>query len=838
MRKAWLLLLALFIQFSSFAQQEKKLPLKTILDQIANSHNITFNYIEDEIVLYQLVPPKLNLPLKAKLDYIRSQTRLQFQAVGESSYTLTDDKALDKPLCGFLRDKITRQPIEAASLSITGSDVSAVSNRKGYFELPVISPNMIKVTHLNYEPFSIAPTELYKPDCVEILLTPVVNTLDEVVAQRFLTTGITKNTDGSFRITPRNFGILPGLSEPDVLQTMQELPGIHNEDETISNISVRGGTHDQNLFLWNGIRMFQTGHFFGLISSFNPVLPQTIAITINGTPAFFGESVSSVADISSHAATVGQTRYIIGADLISANFYTNQRLSPKASVAVSGRRSFGDAVISPTYQNYRDRIFQNTIVTNQQGQVQVESDEHFYFYDFTLQYRQQIGQKHELFIDGIGMSNSLIVDQLLDNTEKNNDLAQRSFGAVIDWTTRWNDRHDTHFNAYASSYKLDTSTEEINSSSLTLAQQNKVLGIGLRLSHRWKFSERLTLSGGYQFDETGVTNLDEISSPAFSRNVTEIVRTHVAVGDALFKSADGKSQLRTGLRVNYFDEFALVLPEFRIQFGYALSKSLRLEILGEQKSQTLAQVIDRQMDFLGIEKRRWALADNGDIPIQKGNQVSAGITFRQNNWLITLDNFYKQVTGITTASQGFQNQLELVRSPGSYRVVGTEFFIQKNFGRFYSWLSYGFNDNRYRFGQLSPSYFPNNFELRHTLAVAAIYEWNKLKLALGSKWHSGRPVTTPASNVVDTSAGSPQIIYNKPNNERLPDFFVLNLSASKEWELGKKSILQLSFSFTNLLNTSNIVNRFYSVNNDGVTIDRFDTHALKRTPNLNIRFVF
>jgi hypothetical protein len=128
--------------------------------------------------------------------------------------------------------------------------------------------------------------------------------------------------------------------------------------------------------------------------------------------------------------------------------------------------------------------------------------------------------------------------------------------------------------------------------------------------------------------------------------------------------------------------------------------------------------------------------------------------------------------------------------------------------------------------------------LRHTLAVAAIYEWNKLKLALGSKWHSGRPVTTPASNVVDTSAGSPQIIYNKPNNERLPDFFVLNLSASKEWELGKKSILQLSFSFTNLLNTSNIVNRFYSVNNDGVTIDRFDTHALKRTPNLNIRFVF
>lgn len=835
--KAWLLL-ALLICLSAWAQ-EKKQPLKTILEQISRQHQVTFNYVEDEIVLYKLVPPAADLTLPAKLNYIKSLTSLRFVPAGGSGYVVSNDKKLDKPLCGFLRDQDTRLPIEAASLFITGTNVSAVSDGKGYFELPVLSPNTIEIRHQNYEPFFIEPTSLYKPDCPEILLIPIVNTLDEVVAERFLTTGISKNSDGSFKITPRNFGILPGLSEPDVLQAMQELPGIENEDETISNISVRGGTHDQNLFLWNGIRMFQTGHFFGLISAFNPVLPQTISISINGTPALFGESVSSVIDISSHSPKISESRHVAGIDLISGYFYTNTKVSPKASFAISGRRSFGDLFISPTYKNYRERIFQNTIVTNQQGQVQVVSDEHFYFCDFTVQYRQKIGQRHELSVDGIGIVNSLIIDQVSESVEKNNDLAQKSFGAVVDWSAHWNDRHDTRINAYVSNYKLTTSTEEINTSSLTLEQQNEVLDIGLRMSHLWRVSDKLEFTGGYQFDETGVTNLDEINSPAFSRNITEILHTHVAVADALFKTADKKMQLRTGLRMNYLEKFRKLLPEYRIQFGRQLSEAFHLEILGEQKSQTLSQVIDRQMDFLGIEKRRWAMANNSDVPIQNGSQVSVGVTFKKNNWLVTFDNFYKEVYGITTATQGFQNQLEFVRSTGSYRVLGSEILVQKNFGRFYSWLSYGFNDNRYRFEELSPSYFPNNFELRHTLAAAAIYEWKKLKIALGSKWHSGRPVTTPASDVVGTgSTGSPQIFYNDPNNERLPDFTVLNFSASKEWEIGRKISFQASLSVINILNTDNIVNRFYRVNPDGVTIDRIDTHALARTPNVNLRLVF
>ncbi len=87
-----------------------------------------------------------------------------------------------------------------------------------------------------------------------------------------------------------------------------------------------------------------------------------------------------------------------------------------------------------------------------------------------------------------------------------------------------------------------------------------------------------------------------------------------------------------------------------------------------KKSQTLSQIIDLQNDFLGIEKRRWTLANEEDIPIQKSTQVSFGLSYKKKNWLVSIDNFYKRVIGITSSAQGFQNQFEYIRAVGDYSV--------------------------------------------------------------------------------------------------------------------------------------------------------------------------
>jgi hypothetical protein len=95
--------------------------------------------------------------------------------------------------------------------------------------------------------------------------------LQEVVIKEYLTTGISReNEDTAILVSPKKLGILPGLTEPDVLQSIQLLPGVQSPTETAAGIYIRGGTPDQNLVLWDGIKIYHSGHFFGTISAFNP----------------------------------------------------------------------------------------------------------------------------------------------------------------------------------------------------------------------------------------------------------------------------------------------------------------------------------------------------------------------------------------------------------------------------------------------------------------------------------------------------------------------------------------------------------------------------------------
>ena len=832
------LFILLFSLVPIMAQEERiVLPLKNILTIMGRQHNVKFSYLEDEIVVFAVVEPDKNWSLEQKIDYLNKKTLLQFKQISTKYYTIFNDKNLDKPLCGFLIDADTGKGIENAVLKIEKKAISVFSNESGYFELPKVSADMIQVQHQSYKSLSINPADLYVADCPKFRLLPISQSLDEVVAQRYLATGMSKNNDGSIVVKPKKFGLLPGLTEPDVLQTMQQIPGIISMDETISNISVRGGTHDQNLFLWNGIRMFQTGHFFGLISAFNSSLAQTISITKNGSSAFFGESVSSLVAISSFTKTVEKTSASISSNMISSEFYTKLKVSEKANLTFSGRRSLTDLLPSPTYKNYSNRVFQNTLITNLSNNeiVDYRSDVDFYFYDITAQFQQKIGSKHELKLDFIAIQNSLQFNQSFEDLNKRSNLKQENFGSSIQWESIWNQHHLTEFEAYISNYSLNSANETLENNQV-LNQKNKVLDIGFRIKNANVISKTITLNTGYQLNEIGVTNFDKINTPLFSRTITNVLITHVGIIEGAFESENKETSLKTGIRANYFDNFNMILLEPRLQYNQTLNSNLRLEILGEQKNQTLSQIIDLQGDFLGIEKRRWTVADNDSIPIQKSMQLSMGFTFSKNKWLLTWDNFYKKVNGITSSSQDFLNQFELVKSTGNYIVFGSEFLIQKSFGRFYTWLSYSFNDNKYKFTSLNSSLFPNNFEVTHAISWAGIYEWRKLKVALGSKWHTGRPITTPISFTVTEI--NPNIVYNSPNNSRLQDYFQVNFSASKEWTLSSKTHLQTAVSLLNLLNTKNSLNRSYRANNNNFTVESVDTFSLEMTPNISVKVLF
>lgn len=845
-RQFLLFVTLLFAVPNSFGQDENQsVELKKILDDIEQQHSVKFSYIVDNIKGHHIFPPDKTLPLRAKLVYISNRTGLSYKETGDYIIIYTAPPVPDevKKKCAYIIDEVG-QPIENAVIQFMPGNRKIVTGTDGYFELPGVNKGTIYIEQLGYEPMSIHISE-FNGDCKEIILLLEITELEAVKAERYLATGISKKKDGSFGIKPRKFGILPGLIEPDVLQAMQQLPGITSVDQTVSNINVRGGSHDQNLFMWNGIRLFQTGHFFGLISALNPNLAHDIKIYKNGTSAFYGESVSSAVDISSRPNDIGEGSTSVGINMINLDFYTKIQSSEKANFEISARRSFTDIVDFPTYSKYAKRIFQNTVVTelNNSTDVNYRSDKEFYFYDFTAQYHQKIDDDNDLYIDMLGINNKLDFTQGTINADgvvtEASSLRQYTLGATVGWKTRWSDKHSSEAGIYASYYNVDGTNASLEFDQNVL-QENNILDTGLRLRDSYKLTSLVTLHSGYQFNEIGVENADNINEPDFSRDEKRVLRSHALIGEVEYDSDNGKLHGRFGLRGNYLETIGKVYAEPRLQLNYKLGSFWQLDVLGEMKSQTVSQVVELQGDFLGIEKRRWVLTDDEQLPIQRSRQASAGLSYKDNNgWLVSVENFYKHVKGITTFGQAFQDQLEEVQAKGSYTVYGTEFLVQKQFSGFYAWLSYSFNNNRYSFDGVEPDTFPSNFEITHTLNSAAIYEFNKIKIALGSTWFTGRPITPPLSDVpVFNTQGDPSIIYDTPNSDNLDNFFQVNFSASYVIKATKKSQLQLGFSILNIFNRKNILNRYYRINSTGDAIEMVNTFGLERTPNALIKFSF
>ncbi len=838
-RKQIVFLLFLFaVCLKSFSQESGKLTLlKTILFEIETLHQVTFNYTDENVNFVKIIPPDKNLSLQVKLNYIEKNTNLSFENIDDTFINIFKKKPSDPiKICGYVLSNLDFKPIK--NVNIQYQDVRVVTNGQGYFEFRKKQKNDFLISHIGYESQKVILPQRAEGSCLKIILEAEITALAEIKTVPVLASGITKKNDGSFEIKPKKFGILPGLIEPDVLQTMQQIPGINSLDESVASINVRGGTHDQNLFLWNGIRMYQTGHFFGLISVFNPNLAHTISIYKNGSSAFYGESVSSVVDISSNPTSFENNSNSAGFNMINADVLLRHKLSKKSFIEISSRKSITDYLQTPTYNEYYNKAFQNTTITDfaQTQNTEYSSTKKFSFYDATFKYVQNIGKKDQLIMDLITISDNLNVEQkALGNEASRSEvdvLQQKNFGANLSWNRQWNKINATKINIHSSSYEL-LADKKTTVGDQIIIQKNTVLDNGISIENNHRVSPKFIFNNGYQWNEIGILNLDKVNTPQYYRKLKEVLKTHAVILEGKYNDSLSNIHCSTGVRINYVEKFQKTIVEPRIQLNIALKSNFSLGLLGELKSQNSHQSIELQQDYFGIEKRHWILSNDSTIPIQKSKQASLNLTYNKNNWFISLENFYKKVAGITSSSQGFQNQLEFEKINGDYEVLGTEVLIQKKINRFMTWLSYAYNDNNYHFPTYEYPTFPNNFEMDHNFTWAGMYEKAGFKIALGAKWSSGRPTTTPINT--DINPDNPAIIYNKPNNSELGSFFQINLSSTYKWKSADGIVYNIGLSVLNLLNRKNNINEYYRISSQNNVIEDIKTFAVQRTPNINFR---
>jgi hypothetical protein len=663
--------------------------------------------------------------------------------------------------------------------------------------------------------------------------------LDEIVVENYLTKGLSKKIDGSINFSGTSFTIFPGLIEPDVLQIVQKLPGIISVEERISDINIRGGTNDQNLVLYEGIRMYQTGHFFGLISAFNPYLTKEVNTSKNGTSAKYGDAVSGVISIEIDDKIDPQVSGGAGVNMLSVDAFSKIPFGEKVQLQLAARRSYTDVFSSATYNAYFDRIFRDSeLNTLDNANTQLSVDDEFLFYDLDAKLIYDIDTSSKLSVNVLNLYNRLNYNQTFTtNTEtdkKISQLNQYSLGIGANYSKYWKNDLNLTVQGYYSNYDLDANNTN-SQTEQSLIQENEVNDYGLKIEVSKAFKTNFRLTSGLQFNEVGVTNFEEVTNPDFRSFIKEVLRTYSLYSELEWRSNSQNTFVRLGARGNYFEKLSKFVFEPRLSLNQNLFDGLRFEVLGEIKSQALTQIIDLQQDFFGIEKRRWQLSNGEDIPVITSQQASIGLSYTNRNWLISAEGFIKNVNDITARSQGFQNQFQFINDLGSYTITGVEFLVNNRFKNLSTWLSYTYSINNYSFNTLNNGLeFANTLDLRHVANASITYTFDQLKLGLGVNWHSGRPYTAPA-NVQDE--GTVEIEYEAPNASRLPDYYRTDISAIYTFGISKRSTGEIGASIWNIFNTNNIINRFYR-RGDNNSIIEINNQSLSFTPNFSFRLKF
>lgn len=824
-----------FIGFVGFSQESNTTkPLSEVFLLLENRFEYQFTYADSLVRDIQIEVPDKDLSFKEVLQYLQANTGLSYEII-TNNFVVVKQKEYNRTICGYVKESGSEFVLSYAT--VQGDTNSVITNSKGYFELDIRDPNeKIVVKYLGYRQVTLLPNQFSEEECLTIYTQQITESLNEIVLRNLITRGISKTSDGGIQLDYSDFGILPGLIETDVLQTIQTLPGIQSIDETVSNINVRGGTHDQNLILWDGIKMYQSGHFFGLISVFNPNTIKEATIIKNGSSAQYTDGVSGTILMNTAQSISDSLQLSVGTNLINSNVFAEIPTGKNGTLQITGRKAISEFIETPTYSSYFDRIKQNTEIVNTPGNGS-SSNLNFDFYDTNVRWNYAASPKDKLRVNFLLLSNELV---FLENavvsgnfTSRQSSILQNSIAGGLNYDRQWTDRFSTNLQVYNTDYQLKAENVNLVEDQRFL-QENKVSETGITLNTIQTFKPGFKLRLGYQFIETGITNLNDIDNPQFVDEKVRVTRAHALFSEAILKSKDKNTNLMVGARYTYNDKLKRHFVEPRLSVSRKFNDFFSFEILGEFKHQYTSQVINFQNDFLGVEKRRWVLSNDQDIPVIQGKQVSTGLTYNQNDLLVSIEGYYKNVDGITARSQGFQTKYEFENGIGAYDAYGAELLISKKVMDFNGWFGYTFTNNNYTFDNLEDVVFPNNTNITHAMTAGASYDFNKLKVSLGLNWHSGLPTSRALSVPVDDR---PSIQYGEGNAANLAPYFRADFSAVYKFNIGKKIAAKAGVSIWNLTNNNNVIGDYYSLNDQDLPIQNERT-ALGFTPNAVLRLAF
>ncbi len=579
------------------------------------------------------------------------------------------------------------------------------------------------------------------------------------------------------QIDVQNLATLGG--EKDIVKSLQTLPGVYQSYEGSANIVVRGGSPDQNLYLLDNVKVYNTNHAMGLLSSYNPSLVKSIEFYRGGFPASYGGFISSVLDVKTKDYIAPRLDANIELGIISGSANFSSPLPFNGSIILSARRTFID-LLSRFGSRYNIVPYA------------------FSDYGGKLMFKRE-NQLLEL-------EYFLSSDRLKDKLKGSGPTAVTSLSRLNWGTSMFNLAHsikvgrrtDNQVQIFYTGYKL-SSEEEYSGSTKTSNFSGSVnsdissVGITDRVKIKLSDSISLVFGGNYSytsFDPAYLKGAD-VDSAFLYRYIpkTGIHEAGVFIDSEI--KAPWKITLRPGIRYDYYKtpDKTYYNLQFRLSAQYEIKKN---QYIKGSFSQSVQPTLLLTNTGLGVPFDIW-LPLRGNIQPQKADQYTLGYYASFTKITLTVEGFLKTMQNVISYKDG-HGSYDIIKSylqkdqiweqsieQGNAMSKGVEFFLEKTSGKFTGWLSYTLSTSVNKFPELNNGVkFWSPFDRRHAINVNGLFPLGrKWKLNVNWQFLSGQPITLPKSLYLVENAGlidnhnfqwdEPTLVYmyGSRNNDRM-----------------------------------------------------------------------
>ncbi len=263
-------------------------------------------------------------------------------------------------LKGVVRDASTNDVLPYATIAVMGTRQGVIADENGNFQLQLPAGKYslrcsfvgykTEIVPLNIEDKNISlVVKLYTTDVVLQNVTVYASAMGDSAAS----SEINALTLQSEKITQTSTVM------PDVLRSIQMLPGVSANNEFSAKFNVRGGNQDENLVLVNGTQVYEPYHLKEASNAsmgiFNVDLIKKIDMITGGFPARYGDKLSSVVSMDYREGSKERIKGSVGVSVTDVDGLIEGPLGKDGTFILGVRRSYFQYAmkmigLSPEYQ--------------------------------------------------------------------------------------------------------------------------------------------------------------------------------------------------------------------------------------------------------------------------------------------------------------------------------------------------------------------------------------------------------------------------------------------------------------------------------------------------------